>query len=76
MLVSEPLFNKVAGLWPAPLLKRESNTDVFLEHCEIFMNTYFEEYLRTAASVKIKEKYETRKTTCKTRYFQIKNKKS
>ena len=33
------------------LLKRDSNTDVFWECCEIFKNTYFQEHLRTASSV-------------------------
>ena len=32
-------------------LKRDSNIDVFLEYCKIFKNPYFEELLRTAASV-------------------------
>ena len=37
---------KVASLRSAILLKRHSNTG---EICEIFSNTYFVEYLRTAA---------------------------
>ena len=37
-----PFFNKVAG---------ESNTGVSCEYCEFFKNTYFEGYLRTAASL-------------------------
>ena len=32
------------------LLKRDSNTDIFCEICEIFKNTYFEGHLRTTAS--------------------------
>ena len=32
-------------------IKRDSNTDVFCEYSEISKNTYFEEHLRTAASV-------------------------
>ena len=35
---------------PPALLKRNSNTGVFCEHWKIFKNTYFEEYLRRAAS--------------------------
>ena len=34
----------------ATVLKRDSNTGIFLWICEIFKNTYFEEYLQTAAS--------------------------
>ena len=41
---------KLQAVSPATLLKRDSNTDVFCEYCEISMNTYFEEHLRTAAS--------------------------
>ena len=33
------------------LLKRDSSTDVFLEYCKIFRNTYFLEHLQTVASV-------------------------
>ena len=36
-------------LFKQSLLKRDSNTGVFCEYCEIFRNTYFEEHL-TAAS--------------------------
>ena len=36
----ESLFNKVKKETPAQLLS--------YEYCEIFMNTYFEEHLRTA----------------------------
>ena len=32
------------------LLKRGSNTGVFLWNCEVFKKTYFEEHLRTAVS--------------------------
>ena len=35
----------------AILLKRDFNTDVFLECYEIFRSTFYEEHLRTAASV-------------------------
>ena len=44
-------YNKVAGLLPAISLKRDSNTGVFCEYCEVFINIYFEEHLRTAAFV-------------------------
>ena len=47
----ECLFNNVAGLRPATLKKKETPTQVLSsEFCEIFKNTYFEEYMRTAAS--------------------------
>ena len=48
--VFECLFNKVAGLRPATLLKIDSNTGVFWEISDIIKNTYFEEHLRTTAS--------------------------
>ena len=35
----------------ATLLKRDSNTSVSCDYCEILKTTYFEEHLRTAASV-------------------------
>ena len=35
---------------PETLSKRDSNTGVFCETCEIFKNTYFEEHLRKTAS--------------------------
>ena len=40
--------------WPSglQLYEKETPTQVFsCEHCEIFNNNYFEEHLRTAASV-------------------------
>ena len=44
-------FNKVAGLRPAALLKKESPAQVYsCEFCETFSKTYFVEHLRTAAS--------------------------
>ena len=46
----ETLFNKVAGLRPGTLLKRDSNTGVFLWILRNFKNTYFEEHLSTGAS--------------------------
>ena len=36
---------------PATLLKRDSNAGAFLRNLKIFKSTYFEEYLRTTASV-------------------------
>ena len=37
------------------LIKKETQTQVFsCEYCKIFKNTYFEEYLRTTASLFIK----------------------
>ena len=36
----ESLFNKVAGLRSATLLKRDSNVDVFCEYYEIFKSNY------------------------------------
>ena len=41
---------KLRGFRPATFLKRDSNTGVYLSICEIFKNTYFEEYLRMIAS--------------------------
>ena len=41
---------KLLALTPATLLKRDSNTGVSNEYCEIFKNLYFEEPLPTAAS--------------------------
>ena len=35
---------------PATLLKKDSNTGVFLWICDIFKNTYFEQHLGTTAS--------------------------
>ena len=34
---------------PATLLKRDSNTGLSCEYCQIFKNTYFEEQLRATA---------------------------
>ena len=46
-LVSESLFNKVAGL---QLYYKEAPAQVFsYEYCEIFRNTYTEKHLSTAA---------------------------
>ena len=52
-LKSESLFNKVADLkaWrPATLLKRDSNTGVFLWSLRHFYNTFFYKTLPVAAS--------------------------
>ena len=49
----ESLFlNKVTGLWPATLLKKETLAQVFsCEFYEISKNTFFTEHLWTTASV-------------------------
>ena len=47
--VLESLFNKVAGLNPTTLLKRDSKKVFSCEYCKIFKNTYFE-YLGTIDS--------------------------
>ena len=45
------LFLIKLQVWkPATLLKRDSNTAIFLWNLEIFKNTYFEKNLRRAAS--------------------------
>ena len=44
------LFNKVASLQPESLLKEDSKQVFSREYSNIFKNTYFEEYLRTAVS--------------------------
>ena len=36
---------------PATLLKRDSKQVFSCQYCEIFKKTYFEEHLRTAASI-------------------------
>ena len=43
-------FNKVAGLRPATLLKRESGAGVSCEFCEFSKNTCFTEHLWMTAS--------------------------
>ena len=46
--VLESILNKVAGFQACP-------TELFsCEHCEIFKNTDFEDYLRTTASVNLR----------------------
>ena len=47
----EFLFNKVAGLQGCKFIKKTPTQVFSREYCEIFKNTYFEEHLRTAASV-------------------------
>ena len=49
--VPESLFDKLAGLRPATLLKKENLVQVFsCEFCEISKNTFFTEHLWMAAS--------------------------
>ena len=48
---AEVFFTKLQTFGPGTLLKRYSKIDIFCEYCKIFKNTYFEVYLRTAASV-------------------------
>ena len=49
----QSLFNKVAGLGLQIYLK-EIQTQLFsCEYCEIFLNTYSVEHLRTTASEKL-----------------------
>ena len=44
-------FNKVAGLWPVTLLKKETLAQAFLcELCEISKNTFSTEHLQMTAS--------------------------
>ena len=44
-------FNKVAGLEDCNFITKRLQQVFSSEYCEIFKNTYFEEHLRTAASV-------------------------
>ena len=44
--VLESLFSKVAGPQPATLLKRDSNTGVYLWNLRIFNNTFFKEHFQ------------------------------
>ena len=44
-------LRKLKPFRSATLLKRDSTTSVSCDYCEIFKTTYFEEHLRTAASV-------------------------
>ena len=52
---------KLQVIRPAALLKRDSNTNVSCEYCEIFRNTYFEEHLQTAAFEIFQEKVELKR---------------
>ena len=38
----ESLFNKVADIWAANLVKIDSNSGVFLQYCKIFKNSFFD----------------------------------
>ena len=50
--VLESRFNNVAGLKTWNFIKNETPTQVFsYEYCEIFKNTYFDEYLRISTSI-------------------------
>ena len=50
--MKEPLFNKVAGLRPATLLKKKTLAQVFsCGFCDISKNTFFTENLRATDSV-------------------------
>ena len=44
------LFNEVADLKNCNFIKRDSNTGISREICEIFKNIYFEECLQTTTS--------------------------
>ena len=44
------IFTSKHLCWRLFLIKRDSNTGISCEYCEIFKNIYFEEHLRTAAS--------------------------
>ena len=47
--VSESLFNKVAGIRPATLL-RDSGTVVLYKFCDIFKKTFYKKRLRVTIS--------------------------
>ena len=54
--VLESLFNKAAGLPVCKFIKKETPIQVFsCDYCKVFKKTYFEEHLRTAASVYSKD---------------------
>ena len=49
--VEVSFFNKIAGLRPSTLLKKETPTQVFFcEFCQIFKNNFFYRTLTVAAS--------------------------
>ena len=54
----ESLFNKVTGLRPETLLKRDFFS---CETCEAFKSTYFKEHLRTTTSVSSRDTHKTQK---------------
>ena len=59
--VLESLFNKAAGLPVCKFIKKETPIQVFsCDYCKVFKKTYFEEYLRTAASVYSKDLWNIR----------------
>ena len=59
--VLESFLNKVAGLRPATLLKRDSNAGVFLWILRNIKNIYFEEHVQTAAESFRLNSFETSK---------------
>ena len=52
--MSEPLFDKVAGLEPGNLLKKDSSTGVFCGFCKKFMKSFFPESLWVTISRKLR----------------------
>ena len=59
--VLESLFNKAAGLPVCKFIKKETPIQVFsCDYCKVFQKTYFEKYLRTAASVYSKDLWNIR----------------
>ena len=59
--VAEYLFNKVAGMKVCIFIKKETPAQLFsCEYCEIFKNTYFEEWqMRTTTSDRSNDLFET-----------------
>ena len=47
----ESLFNNIACIQACNFIKETPTQVICCEYCEISKNTYFEKYLRTAASV-------------------------
>ena len=55
----ECLFNTLAGLRPATLLRRDSGTGLWpYEFCEIFRNTFFTGHFRATASGVLQNSHE------------------
>ena len=54
----ESLFDKVAGLQACNFIKKGLQHRCFAVICEFLKNTYFEEHLRTIASVPMNDMYE------------------